>query len=656
MKKNKIRYFACDFETTVYNNQEYTEVWASAAIELKEDAEPVVFNSIEKQWQYFLDLNSDIVGYYHNLKFDGSFWVNWLFNQGFSVAYDINEDDINNTVAISKDKMPNNTFRQIISNFGQWYSITIKVNDHFIEFRDSLKLFPFTLAEVGEAFKTKHRKLNIEYEGYRQANGIITKEEEEYIKNDVYVLQEALMYMFNEGYTRLTIGACCIDEYKRIIGGAEYKETFHDLTEFEIPDAFKGKLWYDYIKTADDYIRKTYRGGWCYVVKGKEGKIFKNGITLDVNSLYPFVMSGYANYKYPVGSPTFWKGNFIPEWITDDEYYFIRIKCRFEIKDNYLPFIQIKDSFLFKPNTMLENSNFHDFKTGKEITEYIDKNGVKQKPFVILYLTEIDFKRFLEFYNVYDLEILDGCYFSTQKGGGLFDCYIKRYKKIKEESKGARRTIAKLFLNNLYGKLATGTNSSYKIPYLKEDGSNGYITVIENNKKAGSIAVASAITSYARDYTIRAAQANYYGKDKAGFIYADTDSIHCDLPLDKIKNVRCHDTDFGAWKAEGEWDIAKFLRQKTYCEHIIKVNGKEVEPYYDFKCAGMGKRCKELLRMSLENKIEGDLTEKEREFLSIPRTIDDFKFGLKIPSKLVPKNIKGGIILAETTFEIINNI
>ena len=34
MKVRKFRYFVGDFETTVYDNQDYTEVWASALVEM----------------------------------------------------------------------------------------------------------------------------------------------------------------------------------------------------------------------------------------------------------------------------------------------------------------------------------------------------------------------------------------------------------------------------------------------------------------------------------------------------------------------------------------------------------------------------------------------------------------------------------------------
>ena len=73
MKVRKFRYFMGDFETTVYAGQVNTEVWASAVVELgTEDVQ--IFHSIGETFDYLKSLDSDIVIYYHNLKFDGSFW------------------------------------------------------------------------------------------------------------------------------------------------------------------------------------------------------------------------------------------------------------------------------------------------------------------------------------------------------------------------------------------------------------------------------------------------------------------------------------------------------------------------------------------------------------------------------------------------------
>ena len=212
-------------------------------------------------------------------------------------------------------------------------------------------------------------------------------------------------------------------------------------------------------------------------------------------------------------------------------------------------------------------------------------------------------------------------------------------------------------MNNLYGKMASSKNSSFKIAYIKEDKSLGYIPVAEYNKQAGYIPVGSAITSYARNFTIRAAQKNYHGVDKRGFIYADTDSIHCDLQPEEIKGIEVHDTDFCKWKLESCWDKGIFTRQKTYIEHITHENLKPIdEPFYNIKCAGMPQRCKDLFNLSMNgftpSEDDDSFTEKEKEFLKTKRTIKDFKVGLVVPSKLLPKTIQGGVLLCETNYEM----
>ena len=215
--------------------------------------------------------------------------------------------------------------------------------------------------------------------------------------------------------------------------------------------------------------------------------------------------------------------------------------------------------------------------------------------------------------------------------------------------------------------MASSTNSSFKVAYIKPDKSIGFFPVEEYKKQPGYIAVGSAITSYARNFTIRAAQKNYHGVDKPGFIYADTDSIHCDLMPEDIVGIKVDDKDFCCWKLESCWDYAIFTRQKTYIEHVTHQNLKPVQSYYDVKCAGMPDKCKELFVKSFETTSEKlqewkeemiDGTERYKysdediEFLSQRRTMDDFKLGLKIPGKLVPKRIPGGVLLVETTYEM----
>lgn len=639
----------CDFETTVYKGQDHTEVWASASVELfTEDVK--IFHSIDEQFDYFIGLNQNVVAYYHNLKFDGTFWLDFLLIKlHMEQACEKIGSEENEVKWLEERYMRNNTFKYSISDRGQWYTIIIKKNNHIIEIRDSLKLLPFSVKRIGESFKTKHKKLEMKYEGFRYAGCEITEQEREYIANDVLVVKEALEFMFQEGHNKLTIGACCLSEYKSMEGKENYAMSFPNVYDIEIDSNEHGE------STAGDWIRHSYKGGWCYLVKGKENKIFHNGTTADVNSLYPSMMSSESGNIFPIGKPTFWTGNFIPDKAKEPyTYYFVRVKTRFYIKEGMLPFIQIKGSWLYTGTEALESSDVYDKNTGRKCAFYKGLDGEIHDTRVELTLTMTDYILFREHYNVYQFEILDGCYFPAISG--LFDQYIEKYKKLKLESVGAMRELAKLFLNNLYGKMASNTDSSFKLAYVKDDKTIGFLPVTEYDKKPGYIPVGSAITSYARNFTIRAAQKNYHGKDKAGFIYADTDSIHCDLTPDQIVGVPVHDKNFCHWKLESCWDTAIFVRQKTYIEHVTQENCKPVEkPYYNIKCAGMPQKCKDLFELSMtgyEEKEDDGYTEEEKEFLRVKRDLTDFKVGLKINGKLMPKRIRGGTLLVETTYEM----
>lgn len=657
MKTRKSRYFACDFETTVYKGQVNTEVWASASVELfSEDVH--IFHSIDEQFQYFKSLNSNVIAYYHNLKFDGAFWLSYLMvDLGYKQAAVKKstgeseftmEDETDDFMWLEQWDMPTKTFQYSISDMGQWYKIVVKISqDHYLEIRDSLKLLPFSVKNIGASFKTKHKKLDMEYTGFRYAGCEITEEEQKYIANDVLVVKEALEIMFNEGHKRITIGACCLAEFKRTVSKTAYEEYFPNLYEYPIDKDVYGS------DSIGAYVRKSYRGGWCYLVKGKEKKIYHNGTTADVNSLYPSMMHSESGNIFPVGLPKFWRGNVIPkEALEFNSYFFIRIRTRFYIKPDKLPFIQVKSSLMYTGTESLETSDIYDKKTNTWHDKYIDFDGTLKPATIEMTLTCTDFKLIREHYDLCDFEILDGCYFNTVIG--IFDEYIDKYKKIKLESTGALRTLAKLFLNNLYGKMASSPDSSFKVAFVKEDKSIGFRTVTANDKIPGYIPIGSAITSYARNFTIRAAQKNYHGKNKRGFIYADTDSIHCDLLPEEITGIKVHDKDFCCWKLESCWDDGYFVRQKTYIEHIVKEDLKEIEnPYYNVKCAGMPQKCKDLFLLSMGEDVElKEMGFEDIKFAVKDRTLEDFNIGLVVPGKLLPKRIRGGILLVDTNYEM----
>lgn len=461
MRITKKNTFVGDFETTVYEGQTRTDVWASALTQCFDKKDEVkVFASLPETYNYITRrYHEDIIIFYHNLKFDGSFWLSYLHERGdFKEAY--NEKDglliyegtrferrLPQGEFLPDDKMPRGSFKYLVSDMGAWYTITIKRHDgKIIELRDSLKLIPCSVSKMGKDFKTKHQKTEIEYTGFRKPGGVITDVEKEYIANDVLVVKEVLETMFTQGHKRLTIGSCCMREYKDIIGDfpkydSRYDQLFPKLECMKLDANIYGD------DTVDAYIRRSYHGGWCYVKDTIAGKPIKGGVTADVNSLYPSVMSGESGNRYPVGQPTFFQGEAEFRKIEQkpELYYYIRVRTRFYLKDGYLPFIQIKRNKLYKSTEMLKTSDVYDKRSGKYHKYLRDyKTGEVKTTAVEVTFSKTDWELVQEHYNLEETVILDGCWFHTSIG--IFDPYINKYKKIKETSSGAIRSIAKLFL------------------------------------------------------------------------------------------------------------------------------------------------------------------------------------------------------------------
>lgn len=352
----------------------------------------------------------------------------------------------------------------------------------------------------------------------------------------------------------------------------------------------------------DQDIRRAYKGGFTYLNPSYKEKEVGKGIVLDVNSLYPSVMLEYL----PYGEPLFFNGKYENDFLYS--LYVQTFSCSFEIKKGMIPTIQIKKSTIFMPNEFLESSD------GEIVT---------------LTLTNIDLDLFFEHYDVYDLEFHSGWKFKKMKG--LFDNYIDTWSKnkikAKEEGNGARYLICKLLLNSLYGKLGLNPNIQSKYPVLDENGVVKYKLNEKETRDPIYIPGAAFITALARNKTIRTSQIikDYTIKNLGVdlYYYSDTDSIHTGFTDEKILNeiIEIDDYKLGAWKLESRFKKAKFIRQKCYIE-IGEDDEKNVT------VAGLPKK--------LSPKVE----------------FDNFKKGMQIDGKLVPKHVKGGIVLVDTCFSI----
>lgn len=304
----------------------------------------------------------------------------------------------------------------------------------------------------------------------------------------------------------------------------------------------------------------------------------------------------------PFGEPFFFEGKY--EYDRIYPLYIQRITCSFVLKEGKIPTIQIKHR-QFIDNEYLTSSN---------------------GDIVALTLTNVDLELFFEQYNVYDLKYHCGWKFKAMHG--LFTSYIDKWIKVKNDAtisgnKGLRQ-VAKIMLNSLYGKFATGLEVRSKIPYLENDIVKYQITSPER-KDGVYLPMGAFITAYAREKTIRTSQAiKTYSLEKYGvdmYCYSDTDSIHTLLPIEELtKFCEIDDVELGKWKHESHFTKARFVRQKTYLEEI---NGE-----MKITCAGLPQRCYDEVKWN------------------------DFKIGMKVDGKLRFKHVKGGVNLVNTEFTI----
>lgn len=671
--------YIADFETTVLpdsGKQTETEVWAFGLAKLFDKTDNVIIgNSIEK---FFKELTKGKRKekksvYFWNLKFDGSFILSYLLTDlGFKNGIVEAEKRFKRT-----DELNPGEIAYVITDTGIWYTITVNFDGYIIEFKDGLKLLPYPVKDLSDAFDLDIHKLDMEYVGERHANGTITIEERKYIANDILVpkkaLEKFLLEIDSVKNPPLTIAQAALRDYKTEFTKEQWDLWFPNLAsnwaEFGSKEEIM-KLYSDDeegqleakiaclkaeekfkntygSRNADEYIRKSYYGGWCYV--NPNFAIKENGTTVteDVNSLYPFCMIDDKN-SMPIGLPVFTKNKMFLKYMNQSTYFFIRFKCKFSIREGNFPFIQLKYDHNYRSQENLAYSSY-------------DRYGYRRDELrPILTLSSTMFYQFIKCYRVEDFEFLDACYFNTEPARLVFGRYINKWKnkKIEADQKKnkVKRTTAKLFMNSLYGRFGRNPTNIYKVAEENDGLSDlSYEPVTGEDNIPLYIPVASAITSFARCYTVNAANMNY-----EYMAYSDTDSCHLVIPEGyKPKGMKLHDTELGCWKEENRSEHSIFIRQKTYIEY----SGKGEDAEYDIKACGMPERSKMLLAENFKGnkpkagvlKVDDKLyklSDNELKFFEDDLTVHNFKQGLSVPGKLLPRLIKGGTILVEVDFTI----
>jgi len=556
--QNNDKWVVADFETTTYQFYEeygYTKVWLYAIS--NSDGEIINWGRDINEFFKFVreNLNGFIV-YFHNLKFDGSFMLNYFIRQKLPYKDKIGFGD-------------SACYNTLISDTGMFYQITYHAHRGCtIKFQDSLKIIPFKVEKIAKDFKLPMLKGHIDYNDYTVDETTL-----DYVFNDVKIVALALRELKALGLTQMTTASCAYNNF---------------TNDFKFINDYFPQLDTDFL---EEY-RLAYRGGRCQVNPLFEGRTIYNVKRYDVNSMYPAVMS---SCEIPYGKPIRCE---IPGRYKFELY---KVDIKFKLKEGHMP-------SLLKKNVMWAEGSY-----------YIESDGLET-----LYISNIDLEILQRHYDIESLIYLEIFGFKTMKG--IFSNYINKWYIIKNENKGAKRAIAKLMLNSLYGKFGSRCKGSSKIPYLDEDGVLCFATTPEMDMKKYYLPVAIAIVSYAHLIIDDAIVSTGFDK----FVYCDTDSVHTigDLDPDIVDNFI-----LGKFKLEGVELKSKYIRQKTYCYCEL---GENNEMEYTITCAGMNDATKQYLIDT-----QGD------------NVFNVFDKGLTIEGyKLLPMQVPGGTVLVPSTFTL----
>lgn len=527
--------YTCDFETLA-TVEDVTYVWLWCLYNIY-DKTYILGNNIDKFFNALSQLNENTEIFIHNLKFDGSFILNYLLKNSYERIERFNTSYL---------KDDNKYFTCLISGMNNFYTIEIKVKTGVkITIINSLNLLPFSLASIAEQLNLPIKKGSINYELFRFENHTASNSEMEYVINDCYILTEAIKRVVkNKGMKKLTVGSNALQIAKSIVGFEKYKEVYPMLN-----------------KPEEELSRKAYTGGYCYINSDSEylnndNEYFGDGCCLDINSVYPYMLA-YAPlpHSYPTRIVTQLKK------LRNDKLYIIQFVAIFTLKAGCIPTVQIKNSWYFTPN------------------EYVkDSLG---KPFLMT-MTNIDFCHFKKNYHILYFEWREALEFSCN--ARVFKPFVDKFSQLKIQAKKENNKndymYSKLMMNSLTGKFATNPDSEVKIPFLDEDILKFKYETTSVKKEY--VPLTAFITSWSRNLLFN----TIYKLGVEYFLYADTDSIHVALPEEVVRKKIPDLIDpvkLGKFDLEYCFIKARYIKQKTYIE--VKQNGEEV-----VRCAGLSKK------------------------------------------------------------------
>lgn len=468
---------------------------------------------------------------FHNLKFDGSFIVPWLFENDYEYV---------------TQKPKKGEFSLLVDERNSWYSLTIQVTTkRKVTIWDTAKLFPAPLEYLPDIYNTPTKKLIEDqhfYTKHRTIEHVPTAHEMKYLYNDLQVLRETLLEHI-------------------AVYGLHFKKTQASQSFHNFEQTFKAWKWRfpGLSEEVDQQIRTAYWGGISYVQPIHAGKDVSNIRAYDINSSYPHKAS---DRKLPYGEPIAQYGQGIhPD---NSKFWIAEALVQFKLKDYHLPCIPAKSLIEGRP-----------FDIGKWVD---DSHGI-----VKIVLSSIDFQTALQSYEIEVISWNWSIHWKQRLHKEVAKFVYKNnddkehYRNLANsetdpDTRNQYLTIAnraKIDNNSFYGKFGEEIIKYSKNP--EQDNEKGVKWSvgdpdIQTLYKRKFLPVAIAITAYGRQQLVEFA--NLLGKD---FLYCDTDSVyylqggekHVKSAL-KSGKIEVDSTKLGAWSHDGDYSKGRFLRAKCY--------------------------------------------------------------------------------------------
>lgn len=263
--REHINWYVADFETTGENEllkTGKTRVWLYSIAD--KNAKIVNDGTSIEEFMEWCEDNPQALIYFHNLRFDGTFILNYLYNNKY--------EHVEKLLVHSK-----RGFATLIGDMGEYYQIKINfAPNKQVTIQDSLKIIPLKVKEIAKAFNLPIEKEVIDYDDYT-----VDDKRLEYVHHDVQIVAMAMKFFRDKGLTRMTIGS---NAYHEFMGNRmENSRIFPAL----------GQDW------LNDW-RSAYRGGRSQVNPLHANKVLKGVRRYDINSMYPYVM---ATCEMPYGQP-----------------------------------------------------------------------------------------------------------------------------------------------------------------------------------------------------------------------------------------------------------------------------------------------------------------------------------------------------------------